>query len=524
MTAGQTLSGRLRRPENLQRLARGILLVFFLWLAGRFWHPYYGFTRFLQLDQSDAAVMLPELRDAPIYVYHYSGGYDGVAYAQLAAHPAARDAALAQAVDSLPYRARRILLSWVAFVAGGGDPVRAVWVYAGLNLVIWFGLAWLLGRIFPPQGWRNLVAWTGLLFSAGALHSVRLALTDLAAFTLLAAALWQAEHRRENQAVGLLGAAGLVRETALLGGLALWPGLGRENRGANLARLALAFTPLGLWLVYLKIYTGPVVQGMGNFSWPVISWVEKLTSALRDLGHEPDTWLALTTLLAFASLTVQLIYILRQWQPGDPWWRLGVIYGGLMLCLGTAVWAGHPGAATRILLPLSLAFNVLAVRRSAAAGWLLAGNLAVFSGVLMLWQVPHDAHEVVAAGRAARGAYVVHTDDRWYPVEFGRDKIWAWCANEGGLRVDFRPRADGPVNIRLALRGITPRPLEIRQGDRVLWSGPINERVQWIELSTAAVVRGRAQLELRSTAPVVAESADEKSRALGFAVYGVRVD
>ncbi|HKB55959.1 MAG TPA: hypothetical protein VKC51_00075 [Lacunisphaera sp.] len=523
MTAGQTISGRLGRPENLQRLARGILLVFFLWLTGRFWHPYYGFTRFLQLDQSDAAVLLPELREAPIYVYHYSGGYDGVAYAQLAAHPAVRDPALVRAVDSLPYRARRILLSWIAYAAGGGDPVRAVWAYAALNLVVWLGLAWLLAKIFPPQGWRNLVAWAGLLFSAGALDSVRLALTDLAAFALLAAALWQAERRCENQAVGLLGAAGLVRETALLGGFALWSGFGRKNRGANLTRLALAFVPLGLWLAYLKINTGPVVQGMGNFGWPVIGWVEKLTTSLRALGHEPDIWLAFTTLLAFASLTVQLIYILRRWQPGDPWRRLGAIYGGLMLCLGTAVWAGHPGAATRILLPLSLAFNVLAVRRTAAAGWLLAGNLAVFSGVLVLWQVPHDTHEV-AAGRAARGAYVVHTDDRWHPAEFGRDKTWAWCAAEGGLQFDFRPRADGPANIEVAVRGISSRPLEIRQDNHVLWDGSVSERVQWIELPAVAVVRGRAQLELRSSAPGVRESADKKARALGFAIYGVRVD
>src|SRR5258708_39983730 len=100
MTAGQTISGRRGRPESLQRLARGILLVFFLWLTGRFWHPYYGFTRFLQLDQSDAAVLLPELREAPIYVYHSSGGYDGGSYAQLAAHPAVH----APAADPLPRR------------------------------------------------------------------------------------------------------------------------------------------------------------------------------------------------------------------------------------------------------------------------------------------------------------------------------------------------------------------------------------------------------------------------------------
>lgn len=92
------------------------------------------------------------------------------------------------------------------------------------------------------------------------------------------------------------------------------------------------------------------------------------------------------------------------------------------------------------------------------------------------------------------------------------------------MQVDFRPRADGPANIRVAGRSITPRSLEIRQHNRVLWSGPISERVQWIELSAVAVVHGRAQLELRSPAPVVRESADEKAHALGCAVYGVRVD
>jgi hypothetical protein len=53
----------------------------------------------------------------------------------------------------------------------------------------------------------------------------------------------------------------------------------------------------------------------------------------------------------------------------------------MMLCLGTAVWEGFPGAATRVLLPLNLAFNLLAHRVRAGLGWLLAGNLTVFAGL-----------------------------------------------------------------------------------------------------------------------------------------------
>lgn len=512
----------LLRSDNLFRLARVALLVFFVWLAGRFWDPYYGFTKFVQLDEGDAAVMLPELRGTPVYIYNYKGGYDGAAYAQLAVRPMARDPELARAVDSLPYRARRILLSWIAHAVAGGEPVRTVWVYAGMNLVVWLGLAVLLWRILPGPGWRDLVAWAGLLFSAGALHSVRLALTDLAAFALLAGALWLGENRRENRAVGLLAAAGLVRETALLGGLALWPRREPGTWRAGIFRLGFTAVPLGLWLIYLKFNAGPVVQGLGNFSWPVIGWVEKAGGTLQALRTETDTWLAITTLLALVGLTVQLIYVLRCWTPTDHWWRLGFVYSLLMLCLGTAVWEGHPGAATRILLPLALAFNVLAVRRRAAVGWLLAGNLTVFSGVLALWSVPRDAQEL-STGRSHGATYLVQTDDRWYQREQRGGQTWIWCAREGGLRIRQWPRRDGQSSARMELRGITARTLEIRQAGRVLWRGEIGVRREWVSLTAITFVQGVASLELASPAAPVGEGL-ANGRELGFAVYDVKVD
>ena len=523
MTVVRSFLGWIRQPTHLQRGLRAALLIFFVWLGGRFWHPYYGFTRFIQADDSDAAVMLPELHDARLYVYHYAGGYDGAAYAQLAVHPTVRDPNLAQSVDSLPYRAQRILLSAVAYVIGLGDPGRIVQVYAALNLVIWFALAAILARIFPLGDWRNLAAWAGLLFSAGVLHSVRLALTDVAAFALLAWAVWLASRRKESIAVGLFGAAGLVRETALLGSVTLLPADWRQQPGRTLARLALALLPLGLWMLYLRTITGSGVHGLGNIDWPFLGWIGKLTASLRQLGSEPDKWLAFTTLLAFGSLTVQALYVAIRPEPRDPWWRLGAVYVGLMFCLGTAVWDGHPGAATRILLPLSLAFNILAVRRGAAAGWLVAGNLTVLSGILALWQVPHDVHEV-AAGRATAGPYVVHSDARWYPAEQGRDRIWAWCSEEGGLEIDCWPRTSGSVTVRAALRGFTSRPLEIRQAGRTVWSGTVDEKVRWIEVPAVKLVAGRAELELYSSARPIRENVFGDSRELGFAVYGVTIE
>jgi hypothetical protein len=57
-----------------------------------------------------------------------------------------------------------------------------------------------------------------------------------------------------------------------------------------------------------------------------------------------------------------------------------VPFAVLGLCAHQVVWAGTPGAITRVTLPLALAFNVVARRRP----WpvLLLGNLAIVPGVL----------------------------------------------------------------------------------------------------------------------------------------------
>jgi len=48
----------------------------FLALIARFWHPVYGLTALLQLDELAAQQSIPELKDQPVYVYHDTGGYD----------------------------------------------------------------------------------------------------------------------------------------------------------------------------------------------------------------------------------------------------------------------------------------------------------------------------------------------------------------------------------------------------------------------------------------------------------------
>jgi hypothetical protein len=509
-------------PGIAERIVRGVLVLFFLWLVARFWHPFYGFTRFLELDTNSAAATVPELRDAPFFTYEY--GYDGHYYAQLAARPLVNDPALAGSIDNVGYRARRILLSWTAWAVGLGEPVAAVRAYAWLNLVVWGVLAALLWRIFPLGDWRGTLAWAGVLFSAGVLHSVRLALTDLLALLLVAGAARVMERSRGGVAAGFLGLAGLTRETSLLGAIVLWPGAS-EKKGGWLRAAGwslLAALPLALWLAYLRRTLGPTEPGMGNFMLPVTGWLWKWSEAFHRLQTETDRYLALTTLLAHLALSVQLIYLACRPQLRDTWWRLGAAYGALLLFLGVAVWAGHPGAALRVLLPMTLAFNVCAVRQRAAVGWLILGNLAVLSGVLTLWQVPRDPHEI-AADWTAKSGYVVQTDARWFAVERGGNRIWAWCAQDGGLEIKAWPRRDGVADVRLRLRAFAPREIEIRCADRVVWHGQLSEQLQWIDLTGLPITGGHVTVQLHSAVAPVNESAAPNARTLGFAVYGVEL-
>jgi hypothetical protein len=66
----------------------------------------------------------------------------------------------------------------------------------------------------------------------------------------------------------------------------------------------------------------------------------------------------------------------REWQ--RPWWRVGIAYVGLMVILGSNVW-NSGDAAPRALLPMAVAFNVLAAQRFGQTPatfwpWLVFGN------------------------------------------------------------------------------------------------------------------------------------------------------
>jgi hypothetical protein len=515
--------------KDLQRgrwIAAGLVAVAaFLVLAGRFWHPYYGFTKFVQLDEADAKIGIPEVRENPVFVYAGFNGYDGAAYTQIAFHPLLDSPELKTAVGNVPYRARRILGSALAWLLAGGNPAHIANLYAGLNIAVWLALAALLWRLLPVRDARSWVAWVGVMFSAGALHSVRLALTDLLAATLVAGAVGLSERGRAGGALGVLATAGLARETTLAAVVALWRGPWFTLRPwfANTVRAMVVAVPLVLWTLYIRWKVGSAEQGFGNFTWPVVAWVEKWGATFGDYARHPDfRWLNTTTLLALIALTAQAVFFLRCRRIENPWWRVGATGVAMMTLLGTSVWEGHPGAATRVLLPMGVAFAILAVRERAGWGWLIAGGLTVFSGVQALRHVPDDPREL-DAGRLSSGAYVAKLGDGWHGVERHRSTAWAWTAKEGGLSIEVSPPVSGSLQVRLRVRAISARDLVVRQAGAVVWRGTVDTKTQWIEVPVTIQDRRKLSLTLGSDAAPVRENENPDARALGFAVYGIEV-
>ena len=79
-------------------------------------------------------------------------------------------------------------------------------------------------------------------------------------------------------------------------------------------------------------------------------------------------------MIGFTTQAVVLLFV-RDWR--NPWWRAGVGSVVLMTFLGPVVWEGYPGAVTRVLLPMTFAFNAVLPRNHWFWPLFFLGNLSV---------------------------------------------------------------------------------------------------------------------------------------------------
>jgi hypothetical protein len=148
---------------------------------------------------------------------------------------------------------------------------------------------------------------------------------------------------------------------------------------------AVALMPLLIWYDYLRsIYRSTLLAGTDSLVLPGTGighvWRGSFIAVIRGGLLSSD---ASIFGILFALVT-QAVYVIARREYAVPWWRIAVIYAMLMLVLGRDL--AHPltGAITRVLLPMTVGFNILLMteqRNSRFWSWFAAGNLHLLPAI-----------------------------------------------------------------------------------------------------------------------------------------------
>jgi hypothetical protein len=364
------------------------LVILFLAAVVRLYHPGYGFTSIIGFPLAGPTEP-PALQAIPHYQSPLAS-YDGQFYAQRALDPLLRDPTIDRGMDLAPFRARRILFSWTAYVLGLGRPSWILEAYALQNVLCWLILAGLLTRWVKPETGRGLALWCAVLFSHGLLWSVGLALLDGPSLVLTMCAMLAVESNHPLRSAAIVGVAALGRETNVLVAMAQPIPTG----GRGWLRLAVAgllvVLPLLIWMDYLRsIYRSTTLVGTDSFvllgTGLVSGWGEALSVATRRWsdGIGPGC--------IIVSLAAQAAFVFVRRDHASPWWRVACAYAVMLLFLDPVLAHPQTGAITRVMLPLTVGFNVLLakeLRPTRFWSWFLAGNLHLVPAFYVLPLVP----------------------------------------------------------------------------------------------------------------------------------------
>ena len=372
------------------------------------------FSKLIFFGRNKAALALPEVNALKLERDSVAG-YDAQFYAQVAIHPLLTDPHMKTALDMPPYRSRRILLPAMAYLLGLGNPRLILEAYALLNLVFWFALLFGMVRYLKAESPRDYLCIFAAVFTTGSMVSLERALTDMPACTLL----FYSAALGATAATGALMLAVLARETSALCLVRFaWPLPQSPREWLVLAgRTAIVLAPMVLWVAYITHVFGKANNDTHPFVAPFAGWIKYMQNAWFNFTHV--TWQIMPTppllswsealrhpgkqwsriwwhvrpyiadttnqervvfeLIAPLSLLAQAIYFACFRSLQSPYWRLGVIFSIMMICMNTSE---EQVAYCRAVLPVTLAFNI---ELRQARGWtfalfFLAGNLGLMWG------------------------------------------------------------------------------------------------------------------------------------------------
>lgn len=345
--------------------------------------PETHFTSLICLGSELSSTSLKEVRAIP-RTFIGTIGYDGQYYAQIAVDPSLQNPQLRHALDSPPYRAKRIFVSALCYVIGLGRPWLIVQVYALINMVFYALLLAALIYFIKPQTVRDLLGIGAIMWTTGCLVSIERALLDLpaAAFVFLAISM------RSRWSLPIFSAAVLTKETSLLSMLAVtWPRSwrGKEVCATVLLAAGAIIAPFICWSYYVSgVFGGSIVAQSHSVGAPLIGLIEKVyCKSILLLPYL--TKQSIVELLATLSLIVEALYVMIRPRLDSPYWRMGIGFALLYFFLAEPALIEQI-AYTRIVLPLTIAFNLLLLQyeRRYFIGWFCAGNVGL-AGWVSRW-------------------------------------------------------------------------------------------------------------------------------------------
>jgi hypothetical protein len=368
------------------------LVILFLAAVARFYHPGTGFTALIGFPP-EGQFESEALKRVPHYQHPAFATYDGQFYAQRALDPLFRDPTTERGMDLAPYRGRRILFSWTAYALGIGRPFWILQAFALQNVVCWLMVAAVLTRWLRPVTGRGLALWIACLFSHGLLWSVRFALLDGPSLLLTMIAVVAIEAGHPLWSSSIVGLNALGRETNIIAVLAQPVPRALRDWWRLLVALALAALPTLIWLDFLRaIYRSTTLAGTNTVVLPGAGIVASWRGALFALAPGADAGRDAMPACMLLAICVQAAFVLvRRRDRLEPWWRVAFGFAVLFLILDRSIVDPHNGGLTRVMLPLTVGFNVLLAKEPRPArfwAWFLAGNVHLIPALYVLPLVP----------------------------------------------------------------------------------------------------------------------------------------
>jgi hypothetical protein len=198
-----------------------------------------------------------------------------------------------------------------------------------------------------------------------------------------------------------------------------------------------------------------------------------------------------------------------------------------MVVLGDAVWEGYPGAASRVLLPMQLAFNMLV---PVGRGWrvlLIAGNLTLFASFFELQ--PPSIEGYILGGNpslfstAAGKAMSLQYTNGWYGSEGSRSFFWCWTKGNAGQKIQNPHSFVVKARLRFSVFTAGRRSVRLKLNGEEVWESTLGEdQLVTVSLSALHLQPGENRLDWETDSPPVMVSTDP--RELAFVVQNLHLD